>query len=130
MPPAFVFLTTLFLLLPGSVFADDLMRVLLMQDSQRVEVSSERGLAVQMPGGETRVYTGSVVAKPSAGSLTLNGERIPAESVTVRSRGGDLTVTNGGNGTDESRPLAVGGSLKIMAHGTGLFLVNDVDLEE
>ena len=130
MPSIFAFWATLFLLIPETSFADDLMRVLLMQDAQRVEVSAERGLAVQMLGGETRVFTGSVVARPSVGSLTLNGERIPAESVTIRSRGGDLTVTNGGNGTGESRPLAVGGSLKIMARGTGLSLVNDVDLEE
>ncbi|MEK7294709.1 MAG: SpoIID/LytB domain-containing protein, partial [Nitrospirota bacterium] len=106
------------------------MRVLLMQDAQRVEVSAERGVTVQMPNGDTRVFAGPVVARPSAGSLTLNGERAPAESVTIRSRGGDLTVTNGGNGTGESKPLIVGGNLKILVRGNGLLLVNDVDLEE
>lgn len=130
MPAAFIFWATILLLLPDSSFADDLMRVLLMQDVQRVEVSAERGLAVQMPGGETRVSTGPVVARPSAGGLTLNGERIRADAVTVRSRGGDLIVTNGGNGTAEPRPLAVGGNLKILVRAGGLSLVNDVDLEE
>lgn len=119
-----------FLLLPESVFADDMMRVLLMQDSQRVEVSAERGVTVQMSNGDTRVFAGPVVARPSAGGLTLNGERAPAESVTIRSRGGDLTVTNGGNGAGELKPLIVGGSLKILIRGNGLLLVNDVDLEE
>ena len=124
------FLVTLVLLIPETGFADDLMRVLLMQDAQRVDVSAEHGLTVQMPGGETRVFMGPVVARPSAGSLTLNGERIPADTVTIRNRGGDLTVTNGGNGTGESKPLIVGGNLKILVRGNGLSLVNDVDLEE
>jgi len=124
------FWVTLFLLLPTSSFADDLMRVLLMQDAQRVEISAERGVTVQMPNGENRVFAGSFVARPSVGGLTFNGERIPAESVTIRSRGGDLTVTNGGNGMGEPKPLIVGGSLKILARGSGLSLVNDVDLEE
>jgi len=124
------FLVTLVLLIPETGFADDLMRVLLMQDAQRVDVSAEHGLTVQMPGGETRVFMGPVVARPSAGSLTLNGERIPADTVTIRNRGGDLTVTNGVNGTGESKPLIVGGNLKILVRGNGLSLVNDVDLEE
>jgi len=125
-----VFWATLFLLLPETGCANDLMRVLLVQDAQRVEVSAAAGLTVQLPGGETRVFMGPVVARPSAGSLTLNGERIPAESVTIRTRGGDLTVANGGNGTGESKPLVVGGNLKILVRGNGLSLVNDVDLEE
>ena len=124
------FLVTLVLLIPETGFADDLMRVLLMQDAQRVDVSAEHGLTVQMPGGETRVFMGPVVARPSAGSLTLNGERIPADTVTIRNRGGDLTVTNGVNGKGESKPLIVGGNLKILVRGNGLSLVNDVDLEE
>jgi len=124
------FLVTLVLLIPETGFADDLMRVLLMQDAQRVDVSAEHGLTAQLPGGETRVFMGPVVARPSAGSLTLNGERIPADTVTIRNRGGDLTVTNGGNGTGESKPLIVGGNLKILVRGNGLSLVNDVDLEE
>jgi len=118
------------LLLPETSLADDLMRVLLLQDAQRVDVFSERGVAVQLPNGEARVFAGAVVVRPSAGSLTLNGERVAAESATIRSRGGDLVVTNGGNGTGESKPLAVGGSLKVLARGNGLSLVNDVDLEE
>lgn len=124
------FWVALSLLLPASSFADDLMRVLLMQDAQRVEVSAERGMLVQMPNGDTRVFAGSVVARPSAGGLALNGEWAPAESVTIRSRGGDLSVTNGGNGTGELKPLIVGGNLKILVRGSGLLLVNDVDLEE
>lgn len=127
---ALAFWVALSFFLPASSFADDLMRVLLMQDAQRVEVSSERGVLVQMPYGDTRVFAGSVVARPSAGGLTLNGEWAPAESVTVRSRGGDLSVTNGGNGTGELKPLIVGGNLKILVRGNGLLLVNDVDLEE
>lgn len=121
---------TIVLLLPGRGFADDLMRVLLMQDVQRVEVSAEHGLTVQLPGGDTRRFVGSVVARPSAGALTLNGERIPADAVTIRNRGGDLTVANGGQGGGDTRPLVVSGSLKILARGNGLILINDVDLEE
>jgi stage II sporulation protein D len=129
-PLALAFWATLFLLLPDTGFADDLMRVLVMQDAQRVEVSAERGLTVRMPGGETRVFAGTVVARPSAGSLVLNGDRIPADSATIWSRGGDLTVINGGNGAGEPRPLIVSGGLKILVRGNGLSLVNDVDLEE
>jgi stage II sporulation protein D len=95
-----------------------------------VEISSERGMLVQMPYGDARVFAGSVVARPSAGRLTVNGEMITTDSLTIRSRGGDLTVTNGGNGTGEPKPLVVSGSLKILLRGNGLLLVNDVDLEE
>jgi stage II sporulation protein D len=130
MPAVFAFLAALSFLLPASSFADDLMRVLLMQDAQRVEVFSERGVAVQVPNGEARVFASSVAVRPSAGGLALNGEHVPAESVTIRSRGGDLVMTYGGNGTGESKPLAVGGILKVLARGGGLSLVNDVDLEE
>ncbi len=130
MPSLRVVLATLLLLLPETGCADDLMRVLLMQDVQRVEVSAEHGLTVRMPGGETRTFMGPVVARPSAGGLTLNGERVPADTVTIRNRGGDLTVTNGGYGTGESKPLIVGGNLKIMVRDSGLSLINDVDLEE
>lgn len=123
--------TALFLLLlPDTSFADDMMRVLLMQDAQRVEVSAERGVTVQMPNGDTRVFASSFVARPSVGGLTVNGEMVATDSLTIRSRGGDLTVTNGGNGTGESKPLIVGGSLKILLRSNGLLLVNDVDLEE
>ncbi len=130
MPSVRAILATLLLLLPETGFADDLMRVLLVQDAQRVDVSAEHGLSVQMPGGETRVFMGPVMARPLGGSLTLNGERVPADTVTIRNRGGDLTVTNGGNGTGEAKPLIVGGNLKIMVRGGGLSLINDVDLEE
>jgi stage II sporulation protein D len=129
MPSVIALWATLFLLLPEISFADDLVRVLLMQDVQRVEVFSERGVAVLAPNGEARAYAVSVTVKPSVGSLLLNGERVAAESVTVQRRGGDLVVTNG-NGAGEQKPLAVGGSLKILLRGSGLSLVNDVDLEE
>lgn len=124
------FLAILVLLLPSIGFAGDLIRVLLVQDAQRVEVSAEHGLTVQLPGGDTRRFAGPVVARPSAGALTLNGERIPADAVTIRNRGGDLTVANGGHGTGDAKPLVVSGSLKILARGSGLSLINDVDLEE
>jgi len=130
MPAVLTFLTALSFLLPASSFAGDLMRVLLMQDAQRVEVFSDRGVTVQVQNGEARVFASSVAVRPSVGGLTLNGEHVSAESVTIRSRGGDLVMTNGGNGAGESKPLAVGGSLKVMARGSGLSLVNDVDLEE
>jgi stage II sporulation protein D (peptidoglycan lytic transglycosylase) len=130
MPAVLAFWAVFSLLLPAPGFADDMMRVLLMQDAQRVEISSERGMLIQMPYGDARVFAGSVVARPSAGRLTVNGEMIATDSLTIRSRGGDLTVTNGGNGAGEPKPLIVGGSLKILLRGNGLLLVNDVDLEE
>ncbi len=130
MPAVFAFLVTLSFLFPASSFADDLMRVLMMQDAQRVDVFSERGVVVQVPNGEARVFPSSVAVRPSAGGLTVDGEHVSADSVVIRSRGGDLVMTNGGNGTGESKPLAVGGSLKVLARGGGLSLVNDVDLEE
>jgi stage II sporulation protein D len=129
MPAVVVFWATFFLLLPTPSFADDLMRVLMIQDAQRVDVFAERGVMAHVPNGEARAFAGSVSIRPSAGGLTLNGERIAADSVVIRSRGGDLVVTNG-NGAGESKPLAVGGSLKVLARGGGLSLVNDVDLEE
>lgn len=124
------FLAVLILLLPDTGFAEDLMRVLLMQDAPRVEISSEHGLTVQLPSGETRRVAGPVVARPSAGSLTLNGERIAADAVTIWNRGGHLTVANGGNGAGDPKSLVVSGSLKILLRGNGLSLINDVDLEE
>jgi stage II sporulation protein D len=130
MPAVLALWVTLLLLLPETSRAEDLMRVLMMQDAQRVDVFSEGGVVVQVPNGEARAFPSSVSVRPSAGGLTLNGERVAADSVIIRSRGGDLVMTNGGNGTGESKPLSVGGSLKVLARGGGLSLVNDVDLEE
>lgn len=118
------------LLLPVPSVAGDLIRVLLVQDSQRVDISAERGLTIQMPNGDTREFPGPVVARPLAGRMTVNGEMVAADSLTIRSRGGDLTVMNGGNGTGEQKPLVVTGSLKMLARGGALLLVNEVDLEE
>ncbi len=122
--------TLVLLLFPVASFADDLIRVLLIQDAQRLEVSAAGGLTVRLPNGETRAFVEAVAARPMLGGLTVNGEQVAGESVVIRSRNGDLTVRNGGNGTGEQKPLVVTGTLKILARGGTLLLVNEVDLEE
>jgi len=129
MPARVAVLTVLLLLAPTPGRAAELVRVLLMQDVQHVEVFAERGVVVQVPNGEARVSAGTVALRPTAGGLMMNGERVAAESVTLWSRGGDLVVTNG-NGAGDQKSLAVGGGLKVLLRGGGLSLVNDVDLEE
>ncbi|MFM8540751.1 MAG: SpoIID/LytB domain-containing protein [Nitrospira sp.] len=103
------------------------MRVLMQQDVQRVEIFAQRGVMVHVPNRDTRAFSSSVVVSPAAGGIALNGVRVSADVVTIRSRGGDLVVTSG-NG--DAKPLAVGGGLKVLTRGSGLALVNDVDLEE
>jgi stage II sporulation protein D len=127
MPALGLIFAAILLLAPGTSSADDMVRVLLHQDAQRVEIFAERGVMVHVPNGDARAFASAVTVRPSAGGIALNGERVPADSVTIRSRGGDLVMTNG-NG--DAKPLAVGGSLKVLVKGTGLALVNDVDLEE
>ena len=119
-----------FLLLPVPGSANDLIRVLLVQDAQRLEVSAAGGLTVRLPNGETRVVADTVVARPIPGGLTVNGETVAGDSIVVRSRNGDLTVRNGSNGGGEQKPLVVTGSLKLLVRGGALQLVNEVDLEE
>lgn len=129
MPAVTVLLTALLLCLPEAGRADELIRVLVMQDVPRVEVFADRGLVVQVPNGETRVYAAGVAVRPAAGGLALNGERVSADAVTIRSRGGDLVMTSG-NGAGDQKSLAVGGRLKVLLRGAALSLVNEVDLEE
>jgi len=119
-----------FLLLPVPGSANDLIRVLLVQDAQRLEVSAAGGLTVRLPNGETRAVADTVVARPIPGGLTVNGETVAGDSIVVRSRNGDLTVRNGSNGGGEQKPLVVTGSLKLLVRGGTLQLVNEVDLEE
>lgn len=125
--PVTALLAAFLICLPGISLADDMVRVLLQQDAQRVEIFAERGVMVHVPNGDARAFTSAVTVRPSAGGIALNGERVSADAVTIRSRGGDLVMTSG-NG--DAKPLVVGGSLKVLAKGSRLALVNDVDLEE
>lgn len=144
------------LLLAASVGATELIRVMLFEDVQQVEVLADRGVAVRSSSGETRVLPSPLAVATVAGGITVNGQRVRGDSVTIRGREQDLTVTVGPMASDprtvrpkEGQPilpsagpvdgsrlpspgtsLVVGGTLKVSTRGRGLVIVNELDLEE
>jgi stage II sporulation protein D len=143
-------------LLAAPARATELIRVLLFEDVQQVEVSADRGIAVRASSGEISVLPSPVTVASVAGAITVNGQRVRGDSVTIRGRDQDLTITvrpsasdpravrpndgrpvlpNAGppEGTRASPPgasLVVGGTLKLSDRGRGVTVVNELDLEE
>jgi stage II sporulation protein D len=113
-------------LLAAPALAGDSIRVLLMQDAQRVVLSADRGLVVRALGSEEQVLSGLLMITTGVdrSELVVNGARLRAESLTVRGVEGDLTVTG------DPASFAVSGVLQIMVRGKGLAVFNHVDLEE
>jgi stage II sporulation protein D len=116
-------------LLGAPVQAADPVRVLLMQDARRVDLSSEQGMVVTLPDGEERTWAGSLeIAVNSEGrGLRVNGEVLPAEALVIKGRGGTLTIAA------DSRVLTVSGVLLIMKpfrNAPGVMVINHVELEE
>ena len=72
--------------------ATELIRVLVVQQSPRVTVTSPHGMIVRLSRAHERAITGPlrVVAGPSG--LLLNGARARSDMVRVRGRRGDLTI--------------------------------------
>jgi stage II sporulation protein D len=117
-------LLTVLFVAPAS--AADSIRVLLMQDVQRVVFSAEDGLLVRPLAGEERLLPGPLVVTigDDRAELVVNGDRLQAQSLTVRGQEGDMTVAG------DSASLSVSGVLQVMVRGKGLALLNQVDLEE
>jgi stage II sporulation protein D len=117
-------LLALLLAVPAS--AADSIRVLLMQDVQRVVFSAEGGLAVRPFAGEERLLPGPLVVTTGAdgAELVMNGDRLQVRSLTVRGQEADMTVSG------DVASLSVSGVLQVVVRGKGLALLNQVDLEE
>lgn len=73
-------------LLSASAQATELVRVLLFQDVQRVEVSAGEGMTVRLSGGDERAFEAPLVVVPLADGIVVNGGRLQTEGVTVRGR--------------------------------------------
>ncbi|MGH7166739.1 MAG: SpoIID/LytB domain-containing protein, partial [Nitrospiraceae bacterium] len=143
-------------LLAAPVGATELIRVMLFEDVQQVEVSADRGVGVRSSSGETRVLPSPLAMASVAGGITVNGQRVRGDSVTIRGRDQDLTVTvgpiasdprpvrprEGGPNLPSTAPvdasrmpspgtsLVVSGTLKVSTRGRGLVIMNELDLEE
>jgi len=125
------------------VQAADLIRALLSQEAQRVLITSERGIVVQLPDGGEQALAGPVIVTLLGGGMSVNGAPAPSDSVKLRGRGEDLVITvaeatvlpGGGptgvlRGTGPLQTLALGGAVQIMRRGNSLLVINEVDLEE
>ncbi len=143
-------------LLAAPAGATELIRVMLFEDVQQLEVSADRGVTVRSSSGEARVLPSPLAVVSVAGAITVNGQRVRGDSVTIGGRDQDLTVTLGptapdarpvrpkesGSGLPNAGPLdgsrapspgttlVVGGTLKLSDRGRGLTVVNELDLEE
>ncbi|HET8579879.1 MAG TPA: SpoIID/LytB domain-containing protein [Nitrospiraceae bacterium] len=79
-------------LLPPSAQATELVRVLLFQDVQRVEVAAGEGMVARFSNGDERPFETPLVVSLLADGIGVNGDRLQTEGVTVRGRH-DLIVT-------------------------------------
>ncbi len=79
-------------LLSPSAQATELVRVLLFQDVQRVEVAAGEGVVARFSHGDERAFEASLVVTPLADDgIVVNGDRLQIEGVTVWGRQ-DLAV--------------------------------------
>lgn len=107
-----------------AAYAADRIRVLVFPDAQRVEVSADRGLVLELPKGEERVLGSPVSVTRGEAGIRLNGEWIRAETVTFRGRPADVTIR------DQTGMFVLGGSVRVVHDGKALQVINDIDLEE
>jgi stage II sporulation protein D len=130
----------------GTVLAQaPLVRVLLAQDQQRVDVASQTdSLLINVNGQEQAVRSPLAIAATPGGFL-LNGIKVPGEQALIRASEPSLSVTTetkGANGLSRSNgnggassggskaTLEVSGLVQLVRRGTGVLVVNHVDLEE
>ncbi len=122
-----------------------LIRVLLAQDQQRVDVASKTdSLLVNVNGREQMVRSPLAIAVAPGGFL-LNGIKLSGEQALIRAPEASLSVTtetkganglsrsngNGGAHSGGSRAtLEVSGLVQLVRRGTGVSVLNHVDLEE
>ncbi|MBM4123391.1 MAG: SpoIID/LytB domain-containing protein [Nitrospira sp.] len=120
------------ILLAPSAQAADPIRVLLAQDAKQVTLSADRGLVLRSGAGEERLVPSPVVVTlgsngTGAGGVVASGpdgRTFTADSLTVKGQEEDMRVAVG------ATALVVGGVIQVMAKGTGLAVLNTVDLEE
>ncbi|MGQ0810247.1 MAG: SpoIID/LytB domain-containing protein [Nitrospiraceae bacterium] len=123
--------------------AADSIRVLLSQDVQRMEIRAEGEIHLRRASGQERLVKAPVIVTAVGHAVAVNGVRIVADELMLRSPGGALMVTlpaflaNGTvNGigspqTSESKTaLVVGGVVHVLPRGQGLMVINKLDLEE
>lgn len=113
--------------------AEDVIRVLLVQDATRIQVSAERHVSVRGAGSHERVFTDSVtIAASSDGTLSLNGDALSGAGLTLSGGGDGLTLRVGQGSESNAAPLVVSGTLQVVrGKGPGsLAVVNHVDVEE
>jgi stage II sporulation protein D len=68
-------------------------RVLLFQDAQRVEVSAQGGVVVRFLSGESWISREPLTFIALPKGISVNGEEVSAESVTIRGLEHDLTIS-------------------------------------
>src|SRR5207237_6322709 len=73
-------------LLVPSTQATELVRVLLFQDVQRVDLSAGEGMTVRLSSGDERAFETPLIVTSLADGMVVNGERLQTEGVTVRGR--------------------------------------------
>jgi len=118
---------------PDTLWAAEHIRVLLVQDTPRVSITSERQLVLRLEDGRERLFDRSVtIVRASDGTLSLNGDKLSGAGVTVSGGSEGLTLNAGQGMEAETTSLLVGGTLRILRGKTssGLAVVNYVDVEE
>jgi stage II sporulation protein D len=111
-------------------------RVLLFEETRRLTVASEGGIAIRLAGGTERTSTGPLVLQASGGAVEVKDRGLRAGSLTLHAEGGELTLTavgggkNGGAHPPPEGPVVVVGRVTVTARGGALAVVNEVDLEE
>jgi stage II sporulation protein D len=122
------------MLLAASVEAAEVIRVAMFQDAQQVVVSGERSLAIRLQNGDRRMVASPLVLTPVPGGMKSNDEYLPSE-LFIEAQGQAVSVSvatsrAGSGNPDPGATVVVSGALRILTRGPGLWVVNEVDLEE
>ena len=124
----------------SQAYAAPSIRVLLASDVQRLEAGAEHIMWVSDDRDRSRSYRTTLRIEVRGQALLVNGSRVAGEHVTLRAGERDLKLwlprqTGHGNGVasktgQENVTLQVSGVVQLVRRGTGLMVVNHVDLEE
>lgn len=111
-------------LVPCSVLATDQIRVLIAQGIPEVEISADRQLRMGRPAGSVREVNSRVRVTRGPAGLRVDGQNTGTGRISLSAPSSELVVALPGTS------LPVTGVLQIVDDGTGLSVINEVDLEE
>jgi stage II sporulation protein D len=143
--PLLYLVLTVFIAADAALAQAPIIRVLLAQDQQRVDVVSKTDSLVVTANGQEQVFRSPLTVTVTPGGFLFNGIKLQGDQAFIRAPESSLSVAmeikngngvprNNGNGGGlhggSRTSLEVSGLVQLVRRGTGILIMNHVDLEE